>query len=109
MNTLIIPILDFFKEKGKDEMKEFEKFTLNISENNKKNMLEMEGILKLNDDEAVEMIKKVLNIEDVRDILNYNKVKRDEMISKIKKLRIVNKSQLARILGVNIKIIDRAK
>lgn len=102
-------ILDFFKEKGKDEMKEFEKFTLNISENNKKNMLEMEGILKLNDDEAVEMIKKVLNIEDVRDVLNYNKVKRDEMISKIKKLGIVNKTQLARILGVNIKNIDRAK
>lgn len=102
-------ILDFFKEKGKDEMKKFEKFTLNISENNKKDMLEMEGILKLNDDEAVEMIKKVLNIEDVRNILNYNKVKRDEMISRIKKLGIVNKSQLTRILGVNIKIIDRAK
>lgn len=102
-------ILNFFEEKGRNKINEFSKFTLNISENNKKDILEMEGIVKLSDDEAVHIIKKVLNIEDVRDILNYNNIKRDEMISKVKELGIINKSQLTRILGVNIKIVDRAK
>ena len=50
-----------------------------------------------------------LNIKNVKEILNLNNNIRNEKIAQIKKIEGLSNRQLARILGINRKIIDRAE
>lgn len=65
--------------------------------------------LKINDKEAITIICDKLNIKNVKEILNLNNNIRNEKIAQIKKIEGLSNRQLARILGINRKIIDRAE
>lgn len=70
--------------------------------------VEFEMIKKLNDTEAKEKIEKLLNLDNARKIKEYNLQKRNNEINKLKEIEGISKSQIARVLGLNRKIIERA-
>lgn len=68
------------------------------------------GIKKsLTDEELIYLIKEQLKIENVQEIQSYEKKKRDKIIRKIKEMKGCSQNQIARILGINLRIIQRAK
>lgn len=89
-------------------LKNFLEFTLTQNKDLKE-FTEIDGTSYLTDEEAIRIIKDIIKQENVRKILEYNKVKRDEEIIRIKECNIISNVQIARILGVNRKIIERAK
>ncbi len=68
---------------------------------------EIENI-QLDDETAIQMIKKVLGIENLVSIQNLNVNKRNEKIAHVAKIEGIQRKQLARILGVSERLIYRA-
>lgn len=64
---------------------------------------------KLSDEELIDLIKKSFNVKNIQEIQNYNKSIRDKIIGEIKQIRGTNHNQISRVLGVNIRIVQRAK
>ena len=62
---------------------------------------------KITDEQAKKKVQKILNIEDVRSILSYDRKTRNEALQKLKIIKGVSKAQLARVLGMNRKILER--
>jgi len=62
----------------------------------------------LTDEEAIKQIKKLLNIENIITISNFKRELRDKYIKQICKINGVTKKQIARILGVGQRTIQRA-
>lgn len=69
--------------------------------------VEYECIDKITDEQVKKKVKKILNIEDVRSILSYDRKTRNEALQKLKIIKGVSKAQLARVLGMNRKILER--
>ena len=69
--------------------------------------MEYELNVKFTDDEIRKYICDLLEIKNVYDISKYNAKMRKEQLLKIKCLKKVSISQLARVLGINRKIIER--
>lgn len=63
---------------------------------------------KLNDEELIYLIKRKLNIENIQEIQTYNKKVRDKIIAKIKEIKGTNHNQISRVLGINLRIVQRA-
>lgn len=106
-------LLSIFSEDIESARKEFIKFHEKDVDENKeseiKNIVEYELCEKLTDEEIIENICDLLEIKNVSEILKYNGKTRNEMIGKLKCLQsLSSKSQLARIIGVNRKVIERA-
>lgn len=70
--------------------------------------VEFEMINKLTDIEVKEKIEEVLALKSVREIKDYSIKLRNEKIKKLKEIKGTSKSQIARVLGINRKIIERA-
>ena len=70
--------------------------------------VEFEMISKLTDIEVKERIEKVLELNNIREIKNYNVQIRNAKIRKLKEIKGTSKSQIARVLGISRKIIERA-
>lgn len=68
---------------------------------------EIENI-HMDDETAIKEIKATLKIEDLTFVTNFDKKKRDEMIAQAYMIEGVGRKQLARILGINEKMIYRA-
>ena len=66
---------------------------------------EMEA--KLNDEDAGNCIKRILDIENVLEIQNYKKEKRNEVIYKISQIVGISSAQMVRLLGLNQRTIQR--
>ena len=66
-----------------------------------------EMISKLQDEDAIKLIRDILKEPNLIKIQNYDKDKRNEVISKILKIEGITKVQIARILGMNRKTISR--
>lgn len=64
---------------------------------------------KLSDEELVDIIKDVIKEENVYKILQYNKQIRDKQLKRIVNIKGVTNSQLARVLGIDRKILSRLK
>ena len=73
-----------------------------------KDILEYEIKTKLNDAEVIECIRRKLKINNIEEIQNYENNTRKECIRKVKEIEGCTYSQLSRILGINIKVIQRA-
>ena len=56
----------------------------------------------------VKIMKKELNIDNLISIQNLKPQKRDEIIAKIAKIDGIDKKQIARILGMNERMVYRA-
>lgn len=64
---------------------------------------------KIDDAELAKKICSLLHIDDVRSILEYSKDIRDKALYKCKKISGITNRQLARVIGINRKMIDRIK
>ncbi len=111
-NTLINPrmLLLLFSENQHEAKEEFIKFH-NIEINlNPFEQIEYEMQDKIIDEDVYKYITKLLNMEyeEIKNILR-DKNKRDEIITRCKKIKGITNRQLARVLGINRKIIDRVK
>lgn len=66
-----------------------------------------EMISKLEDEEAIEIIKELLKEENLVKVQNYEKEKKKKSIKQIIKIEGITKVQIARILGISITTIKR--
>ena len=69
---------------------------------------EFESETKLNDDEAIIAIQKKLQIENILEIQKYKPEYRDKMIQEASSITGIYREQLARILGINKRMVYRA-
>lgn len=99
-------------------------FVLNLLDNNRNNAIykfiqyngmvdkehsdaEYEFEAKLNDEDACNCIKRVLDIENVLEIQNYKKRERNEAIYRISQIIGISSAQMVRLLGLNQRTIQR--
>ena len=90
-------ILNMFDSNEKIAIKKFIEF---IADNSQENIDRIYAAEKLNDDEALELIKEITKIDDISNIKKYNKNDKKEIIRKLQKVENINNSQIARILGI---------
>lgn len=64
---------------------------------------------KITDQQINKYICELLDISNVHEILEFSVQKRNEVLSKIKERHEIKNAQLARVIGINRKIVDRAK
>ena len=69
--------------------------------------MEYEIAKRVDDKEATDLIKGILNIDDISSIVKYNKEIRRDIIKRLIDVKGVSKRQIARILGINYKTIQR--
>lgn len=69
--------------------------------------VEYEGIVKLTDEQVKEKIEKILNLKNLAEIYEYDKKTRNEELQKLKIIKGTTKAQLARVIGMNRKILER--
>lgn len=102
-------LLSIFSTDERQAKDEFIKF--HSTESNKKisDLIEYEMKERITDDELSIYICELLNIPNVYKILEYNTEKRNKILAKIKENRKITSAQLSRVLGINRKIIERAK
>lgn len=102
-------ILNMFfpkKEEAKKKFFEFNKKVFKFQESIE--LLEYEMKSKLADEEVIYFIKEELGIYNMQEIQKYNVKQRDKIIRKIKKIKGISQPQIARILGINIRMIQKA-
>lgn len=102
----ILEMFSLDKEQARKEFLKFNRKTLTFHESIE--LLEYEIRNKLTDEEVIYFIKKELEIYNIQEIQKYDANARDEMIQKIRKFKGVTQTQIARILGINIRTIQRA-
>lgn len=100
-----------FAQNQQDAIKEFIKFHNIEFEQEVIDVIEYELKEKLSDEELLRYICKFLKMKytDIRAMLVNDKNKRNEIIKQCKKIKGITNRQLARILGINRKVIDRTK
>ena len=92
-------------ENSKDN---FEKFhQLNLYKNNMEDEIEYEIIEKLSDEEVKKYIQNILGFNNIYEILDYNIQKRNEYLIRLANMKNVSLSQIARVLGINKKVMER--
>ena len=94
------------KERAKEEFLEFNRKSFKFQDSME--LLEYEMRNKLTDDEVIYFIKEELGIYNIQEIQNYNIKSRNEIIQKIKKIQGVTQPQIARILGITVKMVQNA-
>lgn len=102
-------ILEMFSLDNNDAKAQFILFNQeNYKFKNSEELLEYEMKNNLTDDEIIYFVKEYLKIENIQKIQHYSSNFRDEIICKISKIKGVTQKQISRILGLNIRIIQRA-
>ncbi len=102
-------LLEIFSPENKDNRKEFLQFNakgFNFQESTE--LLEYEMKNKLTDEEVIYFIKKELGIDNIQEIQRYNKIHRNDVIQKIRKIKGITQQQIARVVGINIRAVQRA-
>lgn len=103
-------VFGLLSDNPKEAVKKFINYNQEIiTISNSEDLLEYEIKKNLTDEELIYWIKKELEIANMQEIQNYEKKKRNEIIARIKKIRGCNHEQIARILGISRRIIQRAK
>ena len=80
----------------------------NIKQDNLEDFLEYEMIEKLNDEQAMRYLKTILELENIQELANYNAKKRRECLRKLKNIQGISNAQIARIIGISAKMVERA-
>lgn len=96
-------LLDVFLY-NKEEFIKFHNIDNDLKENIKYEINEI-----LDDIEVQKYICKILKLQNIREIISFQKEKRNEILVKCKSIVGVSNRQLARVIGINRKIVDRAK
>ena len=74
---------------------------------NSSDFLEYEIKNKLSDNELIYFIKEELGIDNIQEIQKYNINDRNEVIKKISNRKGITQKQIARVLGIHIRMIQR--
>lgn len=102
-------IWNMFSKERKQAKKEFLKFNKQILKfQESSELLEYEIKKRLTDEEVIYFIKVELGIFNIQEIQKYNVEERNKIIRRIKKMEGISHKQIGRILGINIRIIQRA-
>lgn len=105
-------LLSIFSEDEKEARQEFKKFhNVDIKGDKQqeiRDIIEYEMDERMTDEEIRKYICEILQIDSVHEILQFNKEIRNEKLSKLKCFRNISVTQLARVIGVHRKIIERA-
>lgn len=102
-------ILEMFLPRKEQAKKEFLAFNQQVFKfQNNTELLEYEMKSKLTDEEVIYFIKQELGIYNIQEIQKYNANERNKIIRKIKKFKGISHQQIGRVLGINIRIIQRA-
>lgn len=102
-------VLEIFspeKEQAKKQFFQYNRKSFEFQESAE--LLEYEIKKRLTDEEVIYFIKEKLGIYNIQEIQKYNIDYRDEIIQKIRRFQGVTQPQMARILGINIRMIQRA-
>ena len=90
---------------GKENFVDFHR---NITEDvSGKEFLEYEIVEKMSDEQAKKYIQNILEIKDITKIKDLDIVERNKKIQKLNIIKGVSKAQIARLLGVNKKLVER--
>lgn len=102
-------ILEMFSTEKEKSIKEFLEFnTKSLKFQDSAELLEYEMKNKMTDEEVIYFIKEELRIYNIQEIQNYNREYRNQIIQKIRKLQGVTQPQIARILGVTVRVVQKA-
>ena len=102
-------VLKFFSKDNKKAIEEFVTFNnMKIGHFESDEILEFEIKEYLTDSELIEIIKDKLQIKNLQDIQKYSKKSRDELLKKLSQISGWTYKQMSRVLGINIRIIQRA-
>lgn len=97
----------YIMEKFSSSKKEFARFNQQIK-NEIEQMVKFEIKHRITDEEANEIIKKYLKIENLQELQKYSKKVKEEMLRPIKGIeKIISISQMSRIMGIDRKNIER--
>lgn len=102
-------LLVIFSADKKQAKEDFIKFHNINSSQEIYELIEYEMKEKITDEQLSQYICELLEINNIHEILEFNNKKRDEILAKIKEQNKVTCAQLARVIGINRKIIERAK
>lgn len=94
------------KEQAKREFFEFHRKSFRFQDSDE--LLEYEMRNKLTDEEVIYFIKEKLQIYNIQEVQKYSVDCRDEIIQKIRKIQGVTQPQIARILGITIRMVQNA-
>ena len=97
-------IMDLFN----NDIRNFEIFHSNYNKN-KDITRDFEMISRIEDNEAIKIIKEVLNEDNLIKVQNYDRDKKKKAIKEIIKIEGITKVQIARILGLSRSTIERIK
>lgn len=100
-------ILNIFDKDRNKAIKKFIQYN-KMNDDNEYGIEEFEIRKKLTDEEAINEIKKILNVENIMVILNFNRQLRDKYIKDISNIKGISQNQISRILGIGKRTIQRA-
>lgn len=103
---LLLTFSDDEKE-AKEEFKKFHNINANDKQSEINDMIEYEMYEAISDEDVGNYICEILKINNVREILKFNREIRNENLLKLKRLKNIPAAQLARVIGINRKIIER--
>lgn len=102
-------ILLMFSSENECKKREFFEFNRkSLKFQDSMELLEYEMRNRLTDEELIYFIKHEIGIHNIQEIQRYNINYRDEIIQRIRKIKGITQPQIARVLGVNIRIVQRA-
>ena len=99
-------VLSLFGNGREEAIDNFRKFH-NDNKEDINDEYEYELNTSFDDNEAKNIIRKVLNVKDVTEIKRLNMNLRNEEIEKLKIVKGISKSQISRVLELDRKIIER--
>lgn len=101
-------LLRLFGENKSEAMYNFVEFhKLNKKQDDIAEFMEYEMVERLNDEQARRYIEEVLELENIQEIMQYNIQKRNEYLKKLKNIKGISKAQIARLIGMSEKIVER--
>jgi len=102
-------ILNMFSDDKWYALEEFKKYNLEHYREKENEVLEYEFKARLSDEELIKVIQDRFGVKVREDINIYNNEYRNELLKKIKMINGTSLTQIGRVLGINRKIVERAK
>lgn len=103
---ILLSTFDTNKEKAKQKLKEYQE---KRKEDRVSNKIEFEMINQLTDLEAKEYLQEILGEQELHQIKELGKEEKKKIIQKLCQKSILSMAQMARVLGINRKIIERIR
>ena len=102
-------LMSIFSDDRSKMKEEFIKYNKNTQGNEIHDFLEYEMKEKLTDEHLDKYICEIAKVKNVHEILEFDKNLRNEILVKIKQNKKIKNAQIARVLGINKKMVERAK